>query len=369
MSGEAYYVRARGKVTGPFNVDELRSMRSRGQLGRFHELSTDQFTWAPASSLEHLFPAALKPSSSGILPAMAEAPAGGSDRDGNWFYADATDEPVGPTQWSSIQELHQRKQLDRDTYVWREGTDRWTTLGKILDPSGRSDAQDVAAPPPGPAWADIRLALWLFFGAACVQFGAALIVAFGLIGAGSLLAIPALALLHAENHFVVAGFLRLIAQITACVACWYCRLVPGFGKVRLLAMTMLYACVAETVLAATGMIVLAAGQGESSNGFIVLMLLAFGAGTARAVFVHLFLRQCTLALKAPKNARILLILLFYCIGGSVLLLFAFVFAAMATSEGVLNFMLVLTLIAGVAWAGWLVWYGVVLLQLRKLMMR
>src|SRR6476659_1621900 len=57
--GYRYYMRSRGKVSGPFSLSVLREMRDRGQLGRFHELSIDQTVWAPAATFENLFPPAL----------------------------------------------------------------------------------------------------------------------------------------------------------------------------------------------------------------------------------------------------------------------------------------------------------------------
>lgn len=56
MAGEAYYVRARGKVSGPYNVDGLQKLAKRGLLSRIHEISSDRVGWAAASEYEDLFP-------------------------------------------------------------------------------------------------------------------------------------------------------------------------------------------------------------------------------------------------------------------------------------------------------------------------
>ncbi|HTV48863.1 MAG TPA: DUF4339 domain-containing protein [Phycisphaerae bacterium] len=52
---ESYYVRIRGKVTGPFDRPTLERMVQRGQLSRVHEISSDRQNWKPASSVGGLF--------------------------------------------------------------------------------------------------------------------------------------------------------------------------------------------------------------------------------------------------------------------------------------------------------------------------
>ena len=40
-----WYVRSRGRVLGPFTQAQLESLRDRGQLSQFHELSRDKRVW------------------------------------------------------------------------------------------------------------------------------------------------------------------------------------------------------------------------------------------------------------------------------------------------------------------------------------
>lgn len=42
-----YYIRFRGRTTGPFSESDIRTMLSRGNIGRLHQLSTDAVTWRP----------------------------------------------------------------------------------------------------------------------------------------------------------------------------------------------------------------------------------------------------------------------------------------------------------------------------------
>jgi hypothetical protein len=50
------YVRIRGRVTGPFDGEQLQAFRARGQLLAGHEVSADGVSWTPASTLPGLFP-------------------------------------------------------------------------------------------------------------------------------------------------------------------------------------------------------------------------------------------------------------------------------------------------------------------------
>jgi hypothetical protein len=55
-TSQSRYIRSRGKILGPFSVEQLQLLRARGQLHRFHEVSEDRLTWVTAASLTELFP-------------------------------------------------------------------------------------------------------------------------------------------------------------------------------------------------------------------------------------------------------------------------------------------------------------------------
>ena len=52
----SYFVRIQGRVLGPFGPDQIKAMRSKGQLHKFHEISVDKENWYPASDFADLFP-------------------------------------------------------------------------------------------------------------------------------------------------------------------------------------------------------------------------------------------------------------------------------------------------------------------------
>ncbi|MFL5330120.1 MAG: GYF domain-containing protein [Gemmataceae bacterium] len=51
-----YYVGTGEKVFGPFSLEQLTHLRDRGQLMPGHEVSEDQQSWMPATSIPGLFP-------------------------------------------------------------------------------------------------------------------------------------------------------------------------------------------------------------------------------------------------------------------------------------------------------------------------
>lgn len=56
MAIERYYVRWRGKLSGPFDVEELKEMAAQGRLSKLHDISADETAWRRAGTMEELFP-------------------------------------------------------------------------------------------------------------------------------------------------------------------------------------------------------------------------------------------------------------------------------------------------------------------------
>jgi serine/threonine protein kinase len=54
-AGGVYWVRIRGKVSGPFDLPTLQRQVKQGQLSRMHQVSTDQVTWKNAPDIEGLY--------------------------------------------------------------------------------------------------------------------------------------------------------------------------------------------------------------------------------------------------------------------------------------------------------------------------
>jgi hypothetical protein len=159
-AAEIWYVRARGRIQGPLTWAQLHSLRERGQLARFDQVSRDRQNWVAADSVERLFPRSgaggafvagprvkehsPKPASEPepveflILdddetsrpepaPDADPVPAGlTTDEPTSWYYADAGS-PQGPVSYSDLKRLAKDGRIGPATLYWRSGLDQWTT--------------------------------------------------------------------------------------------------------------------------------------------------------------------------------------------------------------------------------------------------
>jgi hypothetical protein len=171
---QQYYIRVRGKVSGPFDLYQLRTLQERGGLARFHEISTDQQNWVPALALSELFPSGVMSASGGQRP---EGPAESYKEPAEdpaldepiWHYLDRQGAQQGPVSLRQIEQFFRAGQLDGSALVWKAGMTDWLALPSI-DPvrfgSGQAEwrgagfgaqAGAYAAPrDPGAGWRQIH---------------------------------------------------------------------------------------------------------------------------------------------------------------------------------------------------------------------
>jgi S1-C subfamily serine protease len=133
MSQESvgWYVRSRGRTLGPFSWAQLESLRDRGQLARFHEVSQDKRSWAHASTLTDLF---CIPSDSGQIGEydVPQNASPSAQKAQGWFYQNmtGTSEPVNAEQ---IGALVRSGKILADTPMWREGFPCWLPLRDVRE--------------------------------------------------------------------------------------------------------------------------------------------------------------------------------------------------------------------------------------------
>lgn len=138
MNDTKWYVRVRGKVMGPFDLQQLRSLRARGRFGRFHEVSADRKTWQPASTLTELFSAptaATAPSEqqdSGPVEDESEAPLIEihDEVPDTWYY-NKDGNTVGPVDTDALRRLATTGGMGPNDQVWREGTENWVPAATV----------------------------------------------------------------------------------------------------------------------------------------------------------------------------------------------------------------------------------------------
>jgi len=128
---QRWFVRIRGKVIGPFGLDQLQSLRDRGRLQQEHEVSRDRRTWEPAANLAGVFAAAPAAGADGgfsLSPEPAAAPAG--DGVAAWYYARNNVEH-GPVSWSALKQMGASGELGPDDRVWKGGMAEWEPASEI----------------------------------------------------------------------------------------------------------------------------------------------------------------------------------------------------------------------------------------------
>ena len=92
MADEAFYVRVRGKISGPFDIPTLQKLVRRGELSRIHEISRDRTAWSTAGEFEDLFPVGRVQSAPAILnESTASRQSASTDIDDSASIDDMTD--------------------------------------------------------------------------------------------------------------------------------------------------------------------------------------------------------------------------------------------------------------------------------------
>lgn len=131
---QQYYLRWRGRITGPYELAELRRLKSHGELSKLHDVSTDQMTWSRCGSMPELWPhggstppAASAPSSAG---AIAERSGDAETRQvAERYYLSQGHGVSGPYPSQIIVDMIQRALITPEDLVSAETTpDEWVTV-------------------------------------------------------------------------------------------------------------------------------------------------------------------------------------------------------------------------------------------------
>ena len=147
-----YYVRVRGRVQGPFGLEQLKKLRQRGQFSRAHEVSVDQVTWQSASSLDVVFvttkraalaraePAIeIRAETVGVGPAVQNRPTPSSPTEPTWHYT-VGEEQYGPVTLVELRKLVANGEVMETDLVWKVGMPDWTVVGDVSAINGTHGA-------------------------------------------------------------------------------------------------------------------------------------------------------------------------------------------------------------------------------------
>jgi len=173
MSATQYFVRIRGRVSGPYDLAALEELVRKGRVSRFHEVSVDRANWTAADSLEVLFPAVL-PTSLDPAPAQpTSAPAQGPPEpveenadDGLIplrpldklsgvstnrapqveYYYSQRGQVSGPVSLADLESMAGSGWLCASDLIWQEGDAEWMRAGQC------EALSSVIAGGAGPGW-------------------------------------------------------------------------------------------------------------------------------------------------------------------------------------------------------------------------
>ena len=147
--GEAtWYTRSRGRIFGPFTRAQLESLRDRGQLTRFHEVSQDRQSWTSAASVSELFSQgeatpSQSPSNAYSLAGRAipvyeaqevaaEGPSAPAEGSSSWFYSQGGAH-AGPVTFQDLQRMAAQGEIGPDSLVWKSGMAGWVVSRNFPD--------------------------------------------------------------------------------------------------------------------------------------------------------------------------------------------------------------------------------------------
>lgn len=397
MGETTYYVRLRGRVSGPFTVPQLQAMHQRGQFGRFHEVSRDRRSWAPASSLPELFPTSASIEDAPPT-AIAAVPQVQTPESRPWYYLDAAGRQQGPVSWSELDQLRRDGDVADDTLVCSPGMSQWLTLHEAArdQPSPRArrrtGGSGVAGKPASDlenwedrrGWRTLRTGLTLLLTGAFIWTGALVLLLFGVSVVSAGLS-PTGVMLTA----VLTAVLFLAARITDAVGTGFLAAAPPSCGARGVATASFILAVVGVVLSLlqpVGSFMVASVESlspraalEMSWGLALVLVsgLVFLLELARVLLLQQYLRGVCTDL-APALARVLRVLILVYAGSYLLAVLAGSFLAAVglaadagpTREGsvLLVLLLVLGIVLGLSAAGlflfWLARYLVVLFQVR-----
>jgi hypothetical protein len=139
------FIRVRGRVLGPFDEQKLRSLASRGQFGKMHEVSEDGVAWGHASQYSDLFrPSELavvavesagdqeQRQESGGHVVVTKSPPNSSQSNNivDWYYnSDGREE--GPVTLAILQAMIRSGELSLHVPVWTSGMNHWLPASKV----------------------------------------------------------------------------------------------------------------------------------------------------------------------------------------------------------------------------------------------
>lgn len=109
-----YFIRSRGRVQGPFNLDSLKQLARKGKVSRFDQVSVDREQWESAGDIEEIFP---QPPTAQERAGPTAAP---SATQGPRFFYSKDGLQNGPFDLATLQQLAASGIINPADPVWAE---------------------------------------------------------------------------------------------------------------------------------------------------------------------------------------------------------------------------------------------------------
>jgi hypothetical protein len=151
MAEATFYVRSRGKISGPYDIVALQKLVRRGLLARIGEISQDRATWNRAGDYDELFPSksGVAEESSAVenvalAAAVTTVPETAASADEAMYFYLRGGAPIGPVSLPILQLLARQGALQTQELCWSQGSEFSTPAGKLPELFASFIARDAA---------------------------------------------------------------------------------------------------------------------------------------------------------------------------------------------------------------------------------
>lgn len=135
-----WFIRLSGRTSGPFSLEQLRGMRSRGEFSALHQISSDRQTWEPAGQLIKLVDG--RGTSESAVSNTGEFRDLGKQKpttkakeaapsEPYWYYTDGHGRQDGPIAESVLATMIAKNLVAESGHVCRVGESSWTRISDV----------------------------------------------------------------------------------------------------------------------------------------------------------------------------------------------------------------------------------------------
>lgn len=161
MTEKTYFIRWRGKMEGPFSLDDLKRRVSAGRLSRLHDISADQSSWQQAKDWPEIFPPVAEAPAQGkaqeaeagepqhaLAPVEEGAEGVPTLEEAVTWYCEKQGQVEGPYATEDILAMIEEGELGPDSRVCSsKNPDRWDFVGGVPELASALSPQALGTPP------------------------------------------------------------------------------------------------------------------------------------------------------------------------------------------------------------------------------